>query len=693
MARYALTIFLSAFLLFQVQPLIGKQILPWFGGSPAVWTTCMLFFQSLLLGGYAYAHWLSRALVPRRQGYLHVALLVGSLLFLPILPGVAWKPTGAESPTWQIMALLAATIGMPYFLLSSTGPLLQEDFRRATGRAPYRLYALSNIGSLLALLSYPFVFEPELTLHTQASTWSIAYALFVVCCCWCALRFDRGSEGAGEGVELIADENADQSGVRPGRGQIGLWLALSACGSVLLLATTNQVCQEVAVVPFLWVVPLAIYLLTFIVCFEKQGWYTRARFIPYLATGAALSCLALGYGNRMPLGIQLAIYLSTLGVGCMVCHGELVYAKPHPRFLTLFYLMISAGGALGGTLVALVAPRWFGGLWEYPIALVATCALAAFAMRPVQVAERPRWKLAPAAMVVLLAVILTGQAWWKSHGAIETSRNFYGLLRVSRDLGPAGERNLMTHGQIEHGYQYLDADKRHWPTAYYGANSGIGIAIANHPRRGANGASDGSLRIGVVGLGCGTLAVYGRPGDYLRFYEINPDVVRMCNEYFTYCSDSPAEIDFVLGDARVQLERELAAGQAGRFDVLAIDAFSSDAIPMHLLTRESLALYAQHLAPGGLLCLHISNKHLDLTGVVRGLAAEQGFEPVLFNSFGDAARGTSDASWVVLTRSDAFLISPAVIAAATPWPAGARAPLVWTDDFGSLRQVLFVRHH
>ncbi len=697
MAQYALTIFLSAFLLFQVQPLIGKQILPWFGGTPAVWTTCMLFFQVLLLAGYAYAHLLANRVPARRQGFYHLALLLVSLIFLPIIPEMVWKPTGAESPTWRILALLAVTIGMPYFLLSSTGPLLQEAFRRNVGRTPYRLYALSNVGSLLALVSYPFVFEPELTLKSQQWTWSIAYVLFVICCGWCAVQFHR----RGAAVEVPALDRspsdltpADQaSAVRPRGRELLLWLALSACGSVMLLATTNQVCQEVAVVPFLWVVPLAIYLLTFIICFEKESWYVRRRFIPYLATAAVLSCIALGFGNSMHLWVQLGIYLGTLAIACMVCHGELVNVKPHPRFLTLFYLVISAGGALGGMLVALGAPRWFAGFWEYPIGLVATCVLAVIAAQRLPQSAAPRvvtrWRtLVTASCILGLVATLAVQAYAKAYGSLEIARNFYGLLRVSRDKDEVGEKYLMTHGQIEHGFQYLDSEKRRWPTAYYGPQSGVGIALANHPRRAKAQANEQTLRIGVVGLGCGTIAAHGRPGDYLRFYEINPEVLRMCDEYFTFCHDTPAKVEFVLGDARVKMEQEADQVQFQRFDVLAIDAFSSDSIPMHLLTRECVALYRQHLQPDGLLCLHLSNRYLDLTGVARGLAAEFGYEAVLFNADGIKKTGTSDSTWVVLTKNREFLDSPTVTAAATPWPHDGSRPLVWTDDYGSLRQVL-----
>lgn len=378
---YALTIFLSAFLLFQVQPLLGKNILPWFGGTPAVWTTCMLFFQTILLGGYAYAHLFVSRLSPKQQGILHMAFLVLSLVALPLNPSPDWKPEGAELPVWRILALLAATVGMPYFMLSATGPLLQGWSRRVNpGSSPYRLYALSNVGSLLALLGYPFFFEWFFPLAAQRWMWSIGYGAFALCCLYCAFRVNLLPDN--EETDSPSPENSGEasgSGVAgaaaPSWSRIVLWLALSTTGSVLLLSTTNQMSQEVAVIPFLWVLPLALYLLSFILCFDSEAWYSRYGYGIMLALASGLACRVLEGGMGLPLIWQVIGYTMALFAGVMICHGELVRLKPHPRYLTLFYLMVSIGGALGGLLVAVISPLIFSGFWEYHLSLVACWAL------------------------------------------------------------------------------------------------------------------------------------------------------------------------------------------------------------------------------------------------------------------------------------------------------------------------------
>jgi hypothetical protein len=697
MGRFAVTIFLSAFLLFQVQPLVGKFILPWFGGSPAVWTTCMLFFQVLLLAGYSYAHLLTSHLAIGSQRALHLALLATSLWFLPITPNEAWKPAGAEMPAGEILLLLSVTIGLPYFLLSSTGPLLQESFRRETGGVPYRLYALSNGGSLLALLSYPFVFEPQLTRQTQIRAWSAGYVLFVVCCGWCALRFAPAARSVGERDEGSAARGAIEVG-KPALGNILLWLALAACGSTMLLATTNQLCQEISSVPFLWVLPLAIYLLTFIFCFDHERWYHRNGFLLLLTAVVVLACVTLYAGRSLGIANQLAAYSLTLFVCCMVCHGELAGAKPAPRHATLFYLIVSAGGALGGILVALVAPLVLPDFWEYQIGLVATVVLALIATFGPTAARAvlPGGRLVMGGVVsaaVGLGIVLVIHYATQSHGEEETlatSRNFYGVLRVNHIAGSDdnGPKRDLVHGQTQHGFQFLDAEKRRWPTSYYGESSGIGLAIRHHPRRRATDPEARTLQIGVVGLGCGTLAASGEAGDTIRFYEINPEVIRISDEYFSYRHDSAAKVDVVLGDARINLERELAAGDARRFDVLAIDAFSSDSIPMHLLTKECVELYRQRLKPDGLLCVHISNNYLDLSGVVYGIAKAVGWQCVFVESAADPSLGTDVATWAIVTANEDFLNTPAVRKSVTPWDPGEHPPQVWTDDYGSLLQVL-----
>ncbi len=696
MARYAITIFLSAFLLFQVQPLIGKFILPWFGGSPAVWSTCMLFFQVLLLGGYSYAHWISSRFSGRGQMLCHLGLLGLSLAFLPIAPNPDWKPQGEEMPISRILLLLSFSIGLPYFLLSTTGPLLQESFRRETGRTPYRLYSLSNIGSLLALLTYPFLFEPALTLRTQIVSWSCGYVAFVLFCGWCALGFARPAH------ESVAAEAAQAAApaIRPRGVDVLRWLGLAACGSVMLLATTNQLCQEISAVPFLWVLPLALYLLSFIICFDHERWYHRTTFLYLLTAAVLLACYAIYKGNSLSIWEQLAIYSTALFVCCMVCHGELVRSKPAPRYATLFYLMVSAGGALGGVLVAIIAPLVLHDFWEYHLGLVATVILAFAAafqdpstrvkLSELEVRRRRGGWLVGGAVSIALGVALgwsmvNERSDDEAETTLETDRNFYGVLRVKEinnyddENGPKLE---LVHGRIEHGFQYLDPEKSRWPTTYYGRPTGVGIAIMHHPRYAAGG-----MRIGVIGLGCGTLAAYGREGDTIRFYEINPQVKRISDKYFTYRKDSPAEVDVVLGDARIKMEQQLAAGEPQQFDVLAVDAFSSDAIPMHLLTKECIDLFRRHLKNDGLLCLHISNRFLDLAPVTLGLAEAIDCEAVQVHCDYDSEQGLYNSLWVIVTDNWDFLNTPEVAAAITPWD-NQKPPLVWTDDYCSLWQVL-----
>jgi len=691
MIRYAVTIFLSAFMLFQVQPLMGKFIFLWFGGSPAVWTACMMFFQVVLLAGYSYAHWVTSRLSGRTMAACHLLLLLASLAFLPIRPEAAvWKTVGSELPIGRILALLTVTIGLPYFLLSTTGPLLQESFRRETGKTPYRLYSLSNVGSLLALLTYPFVFEPQLLLGTQIVAWSCGYAAFVVLCAWCTIQFARLPAA----VEPVSAADAVPA-ERPGANQIVLWLALAACGSLMLLATTNQLCQEVTSVPFLWVLPLSLYLLSFIICFDHERWYHRNTFLLFLTVSVLLACYAISKGTDLALWKQLAIYSATLWSCCMVCHGELVRSKPAPRYATLFYLMVSAGGALGGIFVALIAPLVLRDFWEYHIGLIMTVVLAFFASfaGATFTTSWRRFGSTAAGVVVVLAGLAIGWTvnsrddYDDGEKVLDTTRNFYGVLRVKEieSEGENGRYRKLIHGRIEHGIQWQDPEMRRWPTTYYGEDSGVGLALLYHPRRRADGGADTSLRIGVVGLGCGTIAAYGEAGDYIRFYEINPEVERISNEFFSYRKDCPAQVDVILGDARIVMEHELAENKSQQFDVLVIDAFSSDAIPMHLLTKESVTLFRDEMKPDGLLCLHISNRFLDLSGVVLGIADAVGLQCRFIDDRADNARGTSNTSWAILTNNQDWLNDPELTERFIP---ATRAPIVWTDDYGSLWQVI-----
>lgn len=673
MPLYAITIFCSAFLLFLVQPIMAKQILPWFGGSANVWTTCLVFFQLVLLLGYGYADLVARRLPGRAQFGLHVLLLAVSCLVLPIVPGAQWKPLGSESPAPLILGLLALTVGLPYFLLSTTSPLVQSWFaRRYPGRSPYRLFALSNLASMLALVGYPFALEPFVTTRTQSYAWSMGYVVFTVLCAACAWYGLRRTNIVG--VQARSDDGRNGApDVRPTTGRQLLWVALAATGSFLLLAVTNHICENISSIPLLWIVPLSIYLLTFILCFDGSRWYPRDLVAATLAAGLGVMGWTLasrGLAHRLEL--QIGVFCIGLFIACMFCHGELARLKPAPRCLTRFYLMVSAGGALGSALVGIVAPLVLPAYFELSFGLVACAGLLAFQMRR----QHPVFiTLATAALLVTL-----GAAGWGIYdfydGTILATRNFYGVLRVQESGVDAEHHRSLIHGTILHGNQYLAPDLSHVPTTYYTQTSGVGRAIESmHP-------TTRHLKIGVIGLGTGTIAAYGSRGDIYRFYDINPAVIRIANTDFSYLKDSEATIETPLGDARLNLEREVPQG----FDLLAIDAFSSDSIPVHLLTYEALAIYRRHMKPGGIIAFHVTNRYLDLIPVVGRLADAQQLHAVLVTNEGDGYLGNR-SDWVLVSDSAGSLAAPQIAAAAKPVESwGSLRP--WTDDFNNIVQVL-----
>ena len=677
MILYALTILVSAFLLFQVQPVIAKIILPWFGGSAAVWTTCLLFFQMVLLLGYLYAHAVVRYLKPRMQMLIHAGLLLGSAAVLPIYPNAAWKPSGSEDPTFQILGLLAVTVGLPYFLLSTTGPLLQAWYaRQFKGAVPYRLYALSNAGSMFALLSYPVLFEPVYATRQQANIWSVGYAVFAALCGFTAFR-----SGTGYSIDLEMETEPVQ---KPRAAQYWTWMGLAACASVLLLAITNHMSQNIAAIPFLWILPLSIYLLTFILCFEGSGWYRRFPYLQLLAVALGSMAYALAGDQQGDVSIKVMIPLFAMGLFtcCMVCHGELVRMKPHPRYLTQFYLMISAGGALGGIFVGLVAPHFFNAFYELPIGLLLCALLVLVVLKQDTEIEWFRSWRQPAPLVAMaLTLALTGYLGMQirdaEKGARALVRNFYGGLRV-RDSGPESAQDsvrTLTHGTINHGEEYLNPLRRDLPTTYYGPNSGVGVAIREKQK-------NGSIRIGVIGLGTGTISSYGRTGDYYRFYEINPLVPRLARTEFHFLPDCKAQVEIAMGDARLSLERE----QPENFDVLAVDAFSSDSIPVHLLTRQAMDLFFRHLKPDGILAVHISNRYLDLQPVLRGETRVSNKVARVFDTDEDQTQDVFGATWVLITNpSPGF--SKSILDNSTGLEE-LRNVRLWTDDYSNLFQIL-----
>lgn len=665
---HAATILLSAFLLFLVQPLIARIILPWFGGTAAVWTTCMLFFQTLLLAGYAYAHGTNARLSPRAQAIVHTALLAAAVAMLPIAPGDAWKPAGDEEPVSRILLLLTVAVGLPYFLLSATSPLVQAWFARARpGENPYRLFAVSNFASLLALIGYPFLVEPWLSNSQQVQAWSWLFAAFAALCAvlaWVSVRPAPASVAAAEAAP------------RPARADYALWLSLSAAGSVLLLAVTNHITQNVAAMPMLWLAPLTLYLLTFIIAFEGGRLYrVEVLWSFVLVWLAGMAWILADPAHQFDLALQLGMWLSGLFVACLFCHGELYRSRPHERHLTAFYLVISAGGALGGLLVAVVAPLAFDAYYELGLALIAVAFLAAVRFAPINGYARY------GSLAILLAV--SGAAAYDAlrfqRDVSVSARNFYGVLRVKEYGEPdtPGHLRRLLHGVIMHGEQHMYAPRRAELTTYYQASSGIGRALEARRERPA-------IRVGLIGLGTGTLAAWGRKGDLFRFYEINPEVIAVAQREFTYLGDSAATIELALGDARLNLERE----PPQQLDILAVDAFSSDAIPVHLITKEALAAYLRHMKPDGIVAFHVSNRFLNLVPVVGRIAQENGAHAVVVYDEGGEDGDQTTSDWVLVSRDPKALEAPQIRAGKPVAPEERPDWRTWTDDYSNLVQIL-----
>lgn len=762
---------LGAFLLFQVQPVMSKFILPWFGGSPGVWTTCMLFFQVVLFLGYAYAHGLTR--LPRKwQGIIHALLALAALACLPISPTDAWKPSGNEDPTKAILLLLAATVGLPYFVLSSTSPLVQVWFSRAIpGGQPWRLYALSNIGSLAALLSYPFFFEPRWDVVQQTGMWSVAFVMFVVLSLYGAWQDRRRHPDISFHEGQAAVESSDQSVPWWHRA---LWVFLPAMASIMLLATTNEVCQDVAVIPFMWVAPLSLYLLTFIICFEHERWYQPAL---WALPAMALLFLASGWselsdswdtmvtdhhwGAVMKTNFvhELAAYFLAMFAACMVCHGELTRLKPPHRHLTEFYLMMSAGGALGGLTVSLIAPKIFTTYTEWPLGLIA-CFLITLIVVIREIRRSEQHWLRAVLSVALLALLVwvyvsradkasisnTASLWARSWAAWETYtklswaqlpgwsivgfyalliagiiaiallsfrrrhwlqitsaivlvltaeagvffmgtsgftvepridrvRNFYGAISVSEDYDPGLEVSFrkLSHGTITHGIQNMGKWKE-IPITYYGKETGVGLALETLK-------DNPTARVGVVGMGAGTVACYGKPGQVYRFYDINPDIVRLAKKDFTYLDDMEkrgAKLEIVIGDARLSLERELPQ----QFDVILLDAFSGDSVPVHLLTKQAFEIYKHHLKPNGIIAVHVTNTYLRLAPVVKKVADAIGMKTTRVETEQDGDDYSTD--YVLVTNNEAFLTAHPEQPSDDP---KIDVP-VWTDTYHNLFGIL-----
>ena len=714
MILYAAVIFLSAFLLFEIQPIIAKSILPWFGGTAAVWTTCLLFFQFTLLLGYLYAHATTRYLSPKAQGRLHILLLLSSLPLLFVLPQDILKPTGTEEPTARILLLLCVKVGLPYFLISTTGPLLQAWIARpsadGTRRAyPYKFYALSNFGSMLGLLSYPFLVEPLLALKAQAWTWAAGYGLYAALCIAAAVKSMRGpASSQALPAPLVPDSDTQPASLPTPATRdslpvlqpeprtptspalVAYWIVVAACSSTLLLAVTTHITQNVAAIPLLWIVPLSLYLLTFILAFGGTTWVWHKALLPFPVLAIAAMGYALsGEGSGMSVPLQIGIFTAGTFFCCLVCHGELARLKPHPSRLTGYYLALSFGGALGGLFVGLLAPRLFPGYYELPLSIGAIALIALFGlyyerpepsrMTPVPLSSRLSW--------VTLAVLTVWFLNQMGSGTLHDSRdkdnlalvrNFYGVLKVSNiaETDDTYGQHQLTHGTILHGEQYTNPTVAMLPTTYYGPDSGVGLAVRIRQARPA-------LRVGIIGLGTGTMAAWGRAGDFYRFYDINPLVRDIALKYFTYVPQCKARTDIVLGDARLSLEKE----PNQNYDILVVDAFSSDSIPVHLLTREAFALYFRQLRPDGILAVHVSNRYLNLAPVVKLSADAAGRAARYIQDDGSEENDTASTEWVLVTGDTGLFDAPLLRKKAEAISPAANLR-VWTDDYSNLIQIL-----
>jgi len=680
---YAIAIFLGSSLLFLVEPMAGKRLLPLLGGSSSVWITCLVFFQTTLLLGYLCAHWIATRISPKLQGAAYGLLLFAALAQVAL----NLNPTLHAStvhPIYSVLWLLTAMIGLPFLVLSATNPLLQAWYARGTAnsdgspantaRPPYRLFALSNFGSLLALIAYPSLVEPYFSLHGQTVVWALGFLVFALLCGVISLKRDTAFNAAGP-ANITAESNTPQPPPTP--SERTLWLLASACGALLLSAVTSHLSQNIAAIPLLWVIPLTIYLLTFVLAFNGN-FYWRGLMLRLLPVAlGSVGYLIAEPDVDVPVKISVPLFCLTLFVGCLFCHGELYRRRPSPRYATQYYLIIAAGGALGSMFVGVLAPVIFRGSYEMAWSLVYTAALAMVLTWKDNWGWRLFW---PAATIAMFVVVVMQERSY-SQDTIVQVRSFYGSLRVTQDsTEEAGMYRMLIHGTIQHGTQYFGNDEdRTSPTTYYTHSSGVGLALDLCCKGRAR-------RVGLIGLGAGTTAAYGQPGDVFRFYEINPQVETIANNVFTYLRESKAKIEIVRGDARLSMEAE----PPQRYDVIAVDAFSGDAIPVHLLTAEAIQLYKREMQPNGILAFHISNLYLDLAPVVLNQAKSAGLEAVNISSPDDDYTGAYAADWVLVTANKGFLALPQIQGAGNeiqPKP-GLR---LWTDDYSSLLPILRIR--
>ena len=758
LAVFTLTLFLSAILLFLIQPMIGKMLLPLLGGTPAVWNTCMVFFQVALLGGYLYAHAMSRLGV-RGQTIIHTVVVLLPLLVLPSTVNPRWLQTGELHPSLHAFALLGTSVGLPFFVVSTSAPLLQQWFSTTGQRAahdPYFLYSASNLGSMVALIGYPILVEPTLRLVTQSQLWAVGYLVLVLLTVGCvgvvwwssSARASHPGSGALRTQEDMPVMRAAQA--RLSYGQRLRWVVLAFVPSSLMLGATLHITTDIAAIPLLWILPLAIYLLSFILVFARLPQMLHqamVRFAPVLLLILIYIMIAsppLFWKTWMTILLHLAV----LFVVAMICHGALAHSRPVAAHLTAFYLWMSVGGMLGGLCNALLAPLLFTTVAEYPLILVLSCLLlparrtassqprdcwidigvpvliaalsfglvsevlvanvrldrlsTLFGLAPDQLndvfAQWLRFDLdklntfckfgIPVLLCYLCAerpvrfglsvgaVVLTGILWNSAESdVLHRERSFFGVMRI--EVTPKYRKLL--HGTTLHGVQSRDPLRRQEPLTYYHRTGPIGQVFE------AFAGTTLLEQIAVVGLGTGTLACYGESGQTVTFYEIDPAIYRIASEprYFTYLQDARARgvtLQVVLGDARLKL----AAAPDQQYGVIIVDAFSSDAIPVHLMTREALALYVAKLAESGLVALHISNRHLDLAPVLGNLAQAAHLVGLWQQEDSDESLGKLGSQWVVLARRLEDLY-PLTANLARWQPLTGRPDVgIWTDDFSNM---------
>ena len=679
---------LAGFLLFQVQLVLGKFILPWFGGSASTWLVCLLFFQVALLAGYAYAYLITQPLALARQVRLQIAIVGASLLLLPITPADSWKPVDAADPTWRILSLLAVCVGVPYVALASTTPLISRWIAHIEpSLAPARFFAASNVGSFVGLLSYPFAVERLLPSGEQTRWWSLAYGLYAILIAGCGLlTMFRAREDDKRGRAPLSSLGADND-------PVSMWIFYAALGSTFLLATTNAIAQWAAVVPFLWIVPLSIYLSTFVIVFGCPQFYRRTVFgAGFLLLAGTMSLLAPPTSS-MGLLIALTLQSAALFAGCMICHAELAGLQPEPARLPKFYLAMAGGGALGGILTTLLAPLAFADYFEHPLAICVIAGVALLHMSRNSGAGRggrSRWIAATTSLAALYFLCGVGAGIWDEvrSDVLERVRNFYGVVKiVQHDKTDAKQHSLaLLQAGIDQGGQFQSAERKMEVVCGFNEKSGLGLALAHHAKRRARG-PQAPLRIGVVGLGAGMVAALGREGDIIRYYEINPAVLDLTNRHFTFLSGSKAKIDVLLGDGRLVLERQLRASDDQKFDVLVLDAFRGAAPPLHLMTKEAFSIYLGHLAESGIVAVNFELDTFETAPLHRGMAKLLGMHVRWF----ETARGEAcnrATSWALYTRDEAFFRGTIVRGTIDRWPDDGKSELVWSDNDSNLMSII-----